>query len=203
LTYTRRRGKKYPYYNCPRAKQRACPLKPVSAEDLERSLRKHLEPVLGDRFSMLQLQQAIHAISFDSVNRRVEVVFQEGTQLEYELPILHRPGVRKANQEENRGRVPRISRLMALALKLERDGPLRNCRSVANVGHISSGRLSQILSLTCLAPPIQEQLLFLPQTKTGPDLVTERDLRAITKMVDWDEQKKLFQAVMEGRNIRC
>jgi hypothetical protein len=74
---------------------------------------------------------------------------------------------------------------------------------VASAGHISLARLSQILSLTCLAPAIQEQLLFLPQTKTGPDLVTERDLRAITKVVDWDEQKKLFQAVMEGRNIRC
>jgi hypothetical protein len=92
---------------------------------------------------------------------------------------------------------------MALALKLERDGPVHNYRSVASAGHISSARLSQILSLTCLSPAIQEQLLFLPQTKTGPDLVTERDLRAITKVVDWDEQKKLFQAVMEGRNIRC
>jgi DNA invertase Pin-like site-specific DNA recombinase len=203
LTYTRRDGKKYPYYNCPRAKQRTCPLKPVSAQDLERSLREHLEPVLGDRFSMLQLQQAIQSISFDSESRRVEVVFQDSTRLEYELPIPHRPGVRKANHEENRGRVPRISRLMALALKLERKGPLRNYRSVASAGHISAGRLSQILSLACLAPAIQEQLLFLPPTKTGPDLVTERDLRAITKLVDWDEQKKLFQAVMEGRNIRC
>jgi hypothetical protein len=170
---------------------------------LERSLREHLEPVLGDRFSMLQLQQAIQSISFDSESRRVEVVFQDSTRLEYELPIPHRPGVRKANHEENRGRVPRISRLMALALKLERKGPLRNYRSVASAGHISAGRLSQILSLACLAPAIQEQLLFLPPTKTGPDLVTERDLRAITKLVDWDEQKKLFQAVMEGRNIRC
>lgn len=205
-TYTRRHGKKHRYYICPRAKQRICPLTPLPAEDMERSLREHLQPVLGDRPSMIQIQQAIEAISFHSHDRRVEVVFQDGARLDYELPVPNRPGVRKRNREENVGRLPRISRLMALAIELERrlqDGSVPDHRTLASAGKISAGRLSQILSLTYLAPSIQERLLFLPQTQSGADLVAERDLRAITKVPDWDRQKKLFQDLMDGGSVRC
>ena len=204
-TYTRRHGKQYRYYCCPRAKQRACQLTPLAAEDMERSLCHHLKPVLGDRPSMVQIQQAISAI-YCFQDRRVEVVFQDGTRLEYELPVPNRPGARNKSREDNAGRLPRISRLMALAIELERrlrQGPARDHCTLASAGHISAGRMSQILSLTNLAPSIQERLLFLPQTQTGADLIPERDLRAITKAPDWDQQKKLFQDLMEGRNVPC
>jgi hypothetical protein len=95
---------------------------------------------------------------------------------------------------------------MALAIELDRtlgQGPIKNHRALADAGHISPGRMSQILSLTHLAPSIQEQLLFLPQTKSGSDLVTERDLRAIAQVVDWNQQKRLLQQAMEGGEVRC
>jgi len=205
LTYTRRHGKKYRYYGCPRAKQRACQLAPLAAEDMERSLRDHLKPVLGDRPSMVQIQQALEAIYFFE-DRRVDVVFQDGTRLEYELPLPNRPGVRNRNREDNAGRLPRISRLMALAIEWERmlgEGLVQDHRTLASVSHVSVGRISQILSLTYLAPSIQERLLFLPLTQTGVDLVPERALRAITKIPDWDRQTKLFQDLMDGRNVPC
>jgi hypothetical protein len=132
---------------------------------------------------MVQMQEAIQYISFNSDDRRVAVVFHDGTRLEYELPIPNRSGVRNRNRNDNQGLI-------------------KNHRALADAGHISPGRMSQILNLTYLAPSIQEQLLFLPQTKSGSDLVKERDLRAIAQVVDWDQQKGLLQQVMEGGEVR-
>jgi hypothetical protein len=45
--------------------------------------------------------------------------------------------------------------------------------------------MSQIMSLTNLAPDIQEALLFLPKTMAGPDPITERRLRSIAQTINW------------------
>ncbi len=52
------------------------------------------------------------------------------------------------------------------------------------------------MRLNELAPSIQEELLLLPRTLTGADLITESGLREIAMMVDWDGQKKKFRALM-------
>jgi hypothetical protein len=68
------------------------------------------------------------------------------------------------------GRVPRISRLMALALRLEeliRSGQAICYSELARLGHVTRARLSQIVSLLGLAPDIQEEILFLPRTLKG------------------------------------
>jgi hypothetical protein len=46
------------------------------------------------------------------------------------------------------GRVPRIARLMALALRFERllcEGKIRNYAELARLGHVSRARVSQII----------------------------------------------------------
>jgi len=53
--------------------------------------------------------------------------------------------------------------------------------------------MCQILMLTNLAPTIQEALLFLPKTVRGRDRITERRLRSVAKLVDWDVQIQLFR----------
>src|SRR3954447_1884738 len=84
-----------------------------------------------------------------------------------------RPGVRRTGEEAPfGGRTPRISRLMALAIRFDgllSRGAVRNRRELAEAGQVSRARLSQILQLNHLAPEIQEQLLFLPPTRRGPD----------------------------------
>jgi hypothetical protein len=88
---------------------------------------------------------------------------------------------------------------MALAIKLEgtvREGRVRTYRSLAEAGHVSRARLSQILHLMDLAPDIQEQLLFLPKTLAGPHPITERALRQIARSVDWDWQRKQFRSLL-------
>ena len=101
-----------------------------------------------------------------------------------------------------RARIPRISRLLALALRFEsliNEGVVRNYRELAEVGHVSRPRLSQIMQLAQLAPDIQEQVLFLPPTLEGPDRVFESQLRGIARVIDWDKQKELFRTLQETR----
>ncbi len=88
-------------------------------------------------------------------------------------------------------RIPRISRLMALATRLEgliqqQDGITQ--ANLADFGGVTRSRLTQIMHLVHLAPDIQEELLFLPSSSR----IVERTLRPIVRLVRWDEQRKLF-----------
>lgn len=94
------------------------------------------------------------------------------------------------------GRVPRVSRLMALAIRLDqliRDGVVTDQAELARLGHVSRARLTQIMNLLCLAPDIQEALLFLPTTERGRDAITERDLRPIAAVADWRKQRRMWR----------
>jgi hypothetical protein len=84
---------------------------------------------------------------------------------------------------------------MALAIRLDqliRDGVARDQAELARLGHVSRARLTQIMNLLCLAPDLQEQILFLPETERGRDAVTEKHLRPIVAVPDWRKQRKLW-----------
>jgi hypothetical protein len=68
-------------------------------------------------------------------------------------------------------------------------------RSWRNSAHLTRGRVSQMLLLTNLAPAIQEELLFLPKVVSGPERITEEQLRSIAKVIDWDEQIQMFRSL--------
>jgi hypothetical protein len=54
-----------------------------------------------------------------------------------------------------RGRVPRVSRLLALALRLDElvhAGVIADYATLAELAHVSRARISQILNLLVLAP---------------------------------------------------
>ena len=86
---------------------------------------------------------------------------------------------------------------MALAIKLNQMVREGGAGALAELGHISKGRLSQLLSLNHLAPEIQEELLFLPTTHRGADVITERAIRPIGAQVDWNLQRTQFQKLMK------
>ena len=93
------------------------------------------------------------------------------------------------------GRVPRLSRLMALALRMDelvRTGVVADYAELARLGHLSRARISQILNLLNLAPDIQEALLFLPRTQRGRDPVILRDVQPIAAVLDWASQRRLW-----------
>ena len=92
-------------------------------------------------------------------------------------------------------RLPRVAKLMALAIRFEglvRDGTVDNFAELARLGHVSRARLSQIMLLLQLAPDIQEELLFLPRVESGKDPITERDVRPIAKILDWGKQRTMW-----------
>ena len=197
-THTRRHGRQYRYYTCEGKGEQRCRRNRIAEIDLETALTRQLEPTLGDQPSSVMFQQALERLTYDSATRQVSVVMRDGARFGFAVAEATRPGVRGRQRPET-GRVPRISRLMALALKLEgmgKEGGFRNWAEMAREGQVSRARLSQILSLVNLAPAIQEALLFLPKVFGGPDRVTERQLRPIARVVDWQEQQRLFSTLI-------
>ena len=97
------------------------------------------------------------------------------------------------------GRVPRVARLMALALRCEellRSGAVENQTEIARLGHVTRARVSQILNLLNLAPAIQEELLFLPRTLVGRDAIILRDLLPIASTMEWGKQRELWKEIL-------
>jgi hypothetical protein len=90
------------------------------------------------------------------------------------------------------GRIPRITKLMALAIRCEqllRSGAVPDATALAHLAHVSQPRITHILNLTLLAPDIQEDLLDLPQHDTGKAAVNEKQVRKMTGMIDWQSQR--------------
>ncbi len=93
------------------------------------------------------------------------------------------------------GQVPRISKLMALAIRMDkllRTGEVRDLAELARLGHVSQPRVTQILNLTLLAPEIQEELLHLPLVRTGKPGIHEKMVRPIAAEMDWDRQREMW-----------
>lgn len=107
-----------------------------------------------------------------------------------------RVGRAPAVPETPAGRVPRVARLMALAIRFDgllRDGAVADQAEIARLGHVTRARMTQIMNLLHLAPDIQEQILDLPMVERGRDPVTERDIRPIVAELDWRRQRQLWR----------
>ena len=107
-----------------------------------------------------------------------------------------RPGRPRAPAEQEAvTRIPRITRLMALAIKFQdmiARGDVRDYADLARLGFVTRARLTQIMNLLLLAPDIQEEIL-----KGGcasASSMAERQVRSIVKIVLWEEQKSVWNA---------
>lgn len=93
------------------------------------------------------------------------------------------------------GRVPRVARLLALAIKYDdllRRGVVADQSELARLCQVTQPRMTQIMNLLHLAPDIQEEILFLPNVEQGRDPLTERHLRELAATVQWDTQRALW-----------
>ena len=100
------------------------------------------------------------------------------------------------------GRVPRVARLMALALRFDRlvrEGAVASYAELARLGHVTRARVSQVMNLLGLAPEIQEHILFLPATERGRDAIQLRHLQPITQALDWKKQRRLWHDLVIAR----
>lgn len=108
-------------------------------------------------------------------------------------------------QERPQGRIPRVSRLMALAIKFDgliSDGVITDQSELARLAHVTQPRMTQIMNLLNLAPDIQEQLLFLPRVTNGRDPIHEKMLRPVAAQVSWHRQRKMWCKLKEKESGR-
>jgi len=100
-----------------------------------------------------------------------------------------------------RGHVPRVARLLALAHHFQAmlaQGVFGSQTELAQVAGLTRARITQITNLLFLAPEIQEEILFLPRVTRGRDSVTERDLREVLKTLMWSEQRARWAAIRQA-----
>ena len=93
------------------------------------------------------------------------------------------------------GRVPRVSRLMALAIYMEDlvcQGEVADYADLARLAHVSRARISQIMNLLHLAPDIQEAILNLPRSAGTRGPIGERMVRPISAVPDWLKQRAMW-----------
>ncbi len=103
---------------------------------------------------------------------------------------------RRANGEQAACAVPRIARLLALAIRFDRllrAQQFRDYAELARLGRVTRARMTQIMKLLDLALDIQEQILFLPNLKG----LNERNLRPIVRRIDWNEQRRMFRKILD------
>jgi len=104
------------------------------------------------------------------------------------------------------GRIPRVSRLMALAIhfdRLIRQGTVKDISELARLAHVTQPRMTQIMNLNHLAPDIQEELLFLPLVEAGRDRVHEKVLRPLAATPEWRLQRREWATIRAsaGRQV--
>lgn len=109
------------------------------------------------------------------------------------------------------GRVPRVARLMALAIKFDRmlqDGVVGSQTDLAALARVTQPRITQIMNLLHLAPDIQEEILFLPPVTEGRDPLNERLLRELCALTGWNDQRRRWRSIQtaagtaQGRQSR-
>ncbi len=136
--------------------------------------------------------------------RDVASVQEDARPSPLEVTFTFQPGNRRNDEEVperscEQGTVPRISRLMALAIRFDgliQRGEVQDYADLARLGYVTRARITQIMNLLNLAPDIQEELLFLPSTLEGRDPIRERDLRSIARVPHWSRQRALWVQIV-------
>jgi hypothetical protein len=102
-----------------------------------------------------------------------------------------------AAKEPTAGRTPRVTRLLALAYRIDamiRSGEVRDLADAARLVGVTRARMTQIANLLLLAPDIQDAILRLPPAPWGRDSIKEHELRQVIRRVDWREQRAAQQS---------
>jgi hypothetical protein len=97
-------------------------------------------------------------------------------------------------------RIPRIARLMALAIKFQDmvdSGDLHDYADIARLGFVTRARLTQIMNLRLLAPDVQEQILFMNGPERQCRTFSERKLRSLVCVAEWDDQRSRFKRLQD------
>ena len=153
------------------------------------------------------------AIVEECVWARVRDMLQEGGRpgpRKVRVPLIRPSSENSRPQRDNGGETeqsskpaarssvgaPRITRLLALAVKFEgllQQGVVKDYAELARVGQVSRARVTQIMNLLSLAPDIQQQILNWAQAPDGPN-IREASVRALSSEVIWSRQREQWNS---------
>jgi len=102
------------------------------------------------------------------------------------------------------GRLPRVTRVMALAIQFQdmiRRGEARDYADLARLGCLTRERMSQIMELVWLAPGIQQEILEFRPTGAPRFPISEVAVRRIGGLLGWPEQRDAWQLLKNSFHI--
>lgn len=205
LSETRKQDRRYRYYVCGNAQRRgwrACPSQSIPAKVIEESVleqvrkncklgKRHQQEHVGERLNRL-----LKRVSYDGTTGRVTLNFRPASGRDEPMLRYILGRVEKPEQVAEGARLPRVTRLLALALKCEglvRSGTIPDYAELARRGWVTPARVTQIMNLLHLATPIQEEILNWSEVENERDPVSERALRRLTRIPMWSKQLELWR----------
>jgi hypothetical protein len=111
-----------------------------------------------------------------------------------------RVGVPKPKMPSAPAKLPHITKLMALAIRLEHllaTGQVKDQAEIARVAGITRARVTQIINLANLAPDIQQAILDLEPTTDHVPRFREREVRTIAILPNWEKQRVEWKRLMK------
>lgn len=111
-----------------------------------------------------------------------------------------RVGSPKPMKSSAPAKLPHITKLMALAIRLEHllaTGQVKDQAEIARTAGITRARVTQIINLAQLAPDIQEAILNLEPTTDHVPRFREREVRTIAILPNWEKQRMLWKRLMK------
>jgi len=110
-----------------------------------------------------------------------------------------RPGPKPKEPEVTPGRLPRVTKLMALAIRFEellKQGTVKDYAELARLGGVTRAFVTQIMNLRLLAPDIQEKLIFHERIHMSEDNMHLRDLQKVAFEADWGRQRDIDVSIL-------
>lgn len=101
-------------------------------------------------------------------------------------------------------RLPRVTRLMALSIKYEHlihKGLVSSHEKLADLAGVDRSLVSRVIRLRLLSPEIQEWLLNLPEREAGRDPLDWTELRPLTRIISWEEQRRELNRLLAPKGI--
>jgi len=112
------------------------------------------------------------------------------------------PEAREAASARSTRRLPRVTRLLVLAHKIDgmiRSGEIRDWADAARLTGVTRARMTQIANLLLLAPDIQEMLLEVAWVQEGRDPLNEHSLRQLLAQPGWPQQQHGYKSLLQPK----
>ena len=145
-----------------------------------------------------RVRSVLKEADYSAKNGILGLVLQNDPQRhEFPLDIKELKHLPAAKKEAVRNE-PKLRQNLALAHQIEElldSGKATSTKQLSGHLNMSHVRINQLLAMTLLASPIQEDILLLGNERLSR--IPEYKLRKITREVDWQTQRNLWNKLLQ------